>query len=181
MGRRPRAALRAGLGLLCTLLLASCVHAPLAGPPSVHRYFPLEAGRSWTFRVERPGEDAGTTLTRVTSREGATASMVSGETSYRYELRPDGVWRPSVAAYLLRAPLEEGASWEGPLGGRLTVTGVGVDVTVPAGAFADCVVVEEKAAQVRQVHTFCRDVGPVRLVQEVEGVPIAIAELVAAG
>ena len=63
------------------------------------------------------------------------------------------------------------------------VTAVGRTVTVPAGTFPDCVVVDERvpAAQIRQVHTFCPGVGPVRLTQYADGARIAEGVLVAYG
>lgn len=172
----------------CVLVAVAACATPGRAPSSSEtplwkRLYPLEVGRSWTFQVKRPGGETTTTVTRVAAVEDGAVVMVSGDVSYRYVLRDDGLWRPSQQAYLLKAPIEEGASWPGAVGGTVKVLSTDETVTVPAGTYAHCVVVEENVPEARLVqrHTFCPDVGPVRLEQYAGGALLAEARLVTFG
>lgn len=166
------------------ILVAGCVHAGAAGPDprSPIALYPLAAGHTWTFRVTRPGAPgASTTVTRVSAVDGHRVRIRSGTTRYAFFLRADGIYRPAQNAYLLKGPVKKGARWPAPFGGTDLVTAVEQTVTVPAGTFHRCVVVDERVpvARIHQVHTFCPGVGPVRLVQFEDGAKVAEAVLVA--
>lgn len=181
-----RALVRAGVSAALVLACTACAHgeAATASGPLFRRLYPLDAGRSWTFQVARPGvPGTTTTVTRVDGVDGKRVTLRSATLQYTYEIRVDGIYRLRQGAYLLRAPISADATWPGPFGGHDRVTAFEKKVTVPAGTFENCVVVDETvpAARIRLVHTFCPGVGPVRLVQYADGAKVAEGVLAAYG
>ena len=151
--------------------------------PETGSLFPLEQGMTWTFRIIDSEGGRMDVITRVDRREGEVAHLVSGSTHYAYELRDDGIYRPSIDTYLLKEPVEAGMSWTGGEGYRVIVVAVGQRVEVPAGTFRGCVVIEEMLGdiEVRQVHTLCPGVGPVRIEQFMNQDLVAQGELIGFG
>ncbi len=171
------------LTALVLLPLGCHKHASGAGPSPTGRLFPLDEGMTWTFRLETADGQTMDLITRVDHVHEGVAHLTSGMTSYAYELREDGIFRPSMDAYLIKEPIREGSSWAGIHGGTVTVLASDETVSVPAGTFEGCVRVEEAVEEMgqSQIHTFCPGVGPVRLEQFVSGRSIARGELIAHG
>jgi hypothetical protein len=164
---RRRVASLACVSLAAGLVLAGCAAQASAGksaaPPAVERFYPLRAGSVWTYDVDTGEGVPVLAITRVVAREGNSARVSSGAEPVAYEQRTDGLFRPGRNAYLLKAPLVEGASWDDGEGGVARITRTGVTLSTVAGSFSGCVEVSEggSAKQVRTV--FCPDVGPVEL------------------
>jgi hypothetical protein len=179
-GRRPLDLLLVGS---VALLVAGCAHLMRGPDPATDSIFPLTEGRTWVFRVDAGDGESVDVITRVVSIEDNRVEMTSGTTRYVYEIREDGLYRPSLDAYLIRMPLETGASWPGPHGGTVTVLSVDESVTVPAGTFERCVRIEEATphGEQRQIHTFCPGVGPVRLEQYLQDMSHAVGTLTSFG
>ena len=125
--------------------------------------YPLQAGNAWSYDVDT-GE-ASTTLgiTRVEAFDGRIAEVHTGRVVVRYEVLSEGIRVPPGDAWLIRAPLVEGATWPGR-GGR-TARLVSTDTTVetPAGTFDRCVEVVETGGklELEVLTVYCPQVGPV--------------------
>ena len=159
----------AWLLLWSTLLWLGCG----GGPPraeshdrlSVDRLYPLRPGSVWTYDVDT-GEGLPTlAITRVTGRTGDQVEMSTGSDSISYQVRPDGLFRPDLGSYILRAPFQKGARWETREGQSAEITDVAKQVSCPAGDFQGCLEVREAGGpSQKQVRTvFCPDVGPVEI------------------
>jgi hypothetical protein len=170
-------ALGLGLGLALTPSCASAPPPPLAPvlPPSEEAqvYYPLEPGWIWAYDVDRAGEHI-LAVTSVQRRGAHDATLQAGGETLRYDVGPAGIARvagvPDEADkrwsndFLIKNPVRRGASW--PIdGGTATITDFGRSVTVAAGTFRNCVVVEEsRSAPARVVRTtYAPGVGPVAL------------------
>jgi hypothetical protein len=130
------------------------------------RLFPLEAGTVWSFNV-RTGDELPTFATlRVLSVSGDVASV------QRNRQAPDAVVfdasgiRHQGGAWILRAPIELGASW--PAGEDRTARVTAVDETVRTGLgeLHDCVRVVEVDGDtgIEAATVYCPDVGPALIV-----------------
>jgi hypothetical protein len=75
--------------------------------------------------------------------------------------------RHATGGYLLRGPLQQGATFRGRFG-QVMITRTNVTVKVPAGSFTGCLETEEAtpAKDKRATTVFCPDVGMVTLVVE---------------
>lgn len=159
--------------LLCAVVLATAgcatspsVSKPAAGPPpeDARAYYPLSAGWRWAYELEKGGERILATYA-VDEVAGDTVIMVAGDERLLYAVLPEGVARKdglAVSDYVVKSPVRAGATW--PLsGGVARVTAVGQTVTVPAGTFVNCAVVEEERTNPSRVirTTFGPQVGPV--------------------
>jgi hypothetical protein len=166
------------VALLIAILLTACAaDAPRAVTPrasavedvttasSVERFLPLEHDTVYSYDVYVPGQDAPETLILAVERHSASrADLRSGNVIRRVELDANGV-KLVTGGYLLRAPLELGASWAGPAG-SVRVSGVDQTIQVPAGSFSGCIETSESAGggALRRliVTSYCPDVGIVR-------------------
>jgi hypothetical protein len=124
-------------------------------------------GNQWAFDAEddEPG-GKGMFVTRVRRLPGPRFSLLSSQGSHVLVVRADGIVREESNAYLLRAPLSQGAAWPGENGATVRISAVDRTVEVPAGKFVGCVeTVEEIAGKPggtplrRVTTTFCPDVG----------------------
>jgi hypothetical protein len=163
-------------------LVAGAGPGALPAPGAVSGLHPCEPGLRVTYAVERderdtgarrvemvlgPGEPAGTCLLERT-RE-APGRAPSRET-WLLEHLPDRVavagWAEAPTLFrppILKAPLEPGRAWTFERQ-RWRVVAVGARVTVPAGTFEGCVVVEDEALEAgahRGRVTYAPGVGPV--------------------
>lgn len=130
------------------------------------RLFPLLDGSAWAYDVDTGDGDNVLAVTRVIGVTGNLVDVVTGNDDVaRYEQREDGIFRLATGAYLLKHPVEQGATW--PSGGDKTATIIDVNMAIEtlAGAFTECVAVEEVGAEsgltIRTV--YCPDVGPVEI------------------
>lgn len=165
--RRPAAvAVRALVMLVASGVALGCAASERSARPtvpSVRSLYPLAVGDAWSYDVDT-GEGARVlAITRVIGIRAGVAEVVTGQTSTRYELRPNGIWRVERGGYLLKSPIAIGASWMsgGDMTATITRTDIGVETT--AGRFARCIEVRETgAASGAVIHTtYCPDVGPV--------------------
>lgn len=139
-------------------------------PVSAHSLYPMELGRAWSYdAVARDGTSV-LVISRVVSAEGEVREIRTGAESQLYELRADGVYRRAREAYLLRDPIELGASWPSGPGQTATVKELGLEVDTPTGRHSRCVAVHEAGAEsglaVRTV--YCPGVGPAEVQASIE-------------
>lgn len=131
--------------------LSSCASAPVtpdqtrpAPSEDAASYYPLVTGWKWAYQLEKGSETILATYA-VTNGSADTAIVLAGDSHLSYALLPEGIARRDglrVSDFVLKNPIRSGASW--PLeGGEARVTEVGKTVTVPAGTFENCAVVEE--------------------------------------
>jgi hypothetical protein len=145
-------------------------------------YYPLEVGNRWTYEVGLLGEKS-TQEVRIVGREGqAFVDNKGGRlTADAFGIRDD-------KRYLLREPLEAGATWTNVVSAssieRYRVLDAGVSCESPAGRFTDCVRVEGRNrvnAETTLINemTFAPGVGLVDIetVAEVKGKRIPQASL----
>jgi hypothetical protein len=149
-------------------LLAACgAAAPPAGasaPVPVERLYPLRAGSIWTYDVDTGDGVPVLAITRVLSASPERIEVSSGGDPLLYQQRADGLYRTDLGIYVLRAPVQQGQSWDQG-GARAEVTDAQKSVTTVAGDFHGCVeVLEQGGPSNKHVRTvFCPDVGPVEI------------------
>jgi hypothetical protein len=142
---------------------------PEPGPPpeDASEFYPLMAGWRWAYDIEKGNEQI-LAIYAVVQRNGDVAILQAGEERLVYAVLPQGIIRgepvrdAAPGDFLLKSPLRLGAHWP-ILGGTATVAAVGKTVTVPAGAFSNCVVVEEnRSSPARLVRTtYAPGTGPI--------------------
>lgn len=164
------------LGLVTAMIVGACggaggpgPDAPGLDPRSPLALYPLEAGRVWSYNVDT-GEGTPTlAITRVLAVRGDRVEVSSGGDPVVYLVDDGDIRYGGVGGWLLRAPVEQGASWDGRGGRAARVVADGETVEVPAGVFDDCVTVEERDDETgrRIATTYCPGVGPVRVDAEV--------------
>src|SRR4030095_7900400 len=102
---------------------------------------------------------------------GDRAVLQAGEERIVYAVLPEGIARraPSpdqpTGDFLLRSPVRAGAHGTIEGGGTAPVAQAGRTVVVPAGSYANCVVVEESRVEPARLvrTTYAPGVGPVAL------------------
>jgi hypothetical protein len=138
-------------------------HAVAAGP-GVSRYFPLEEGRIYHYVTNDNGE-TGMLVAKV-HRDGPTRGELRlSNSTKRFVLSDDGVAYDG-GAFLLKAPIEVGATWPGEHGGTTRITSVDASPKVAAGSYSGCVETVEEGGRVpaaRYTTTYCPGVGMVLL------------------
>ena len=142
--------------------------APASAPPasgsSVERYFPLEEGKIYDY-VTNEGGDTGMLVARVHRTDASHGELRMSNASKRFVYKPDGV-AYDEGAYILKAPLEVGASWPGEHGGTTRIVSIDAAPKLAAGTYAGCVqTVEENGRPpgARYQTTYCPGVGMVLL------------------
>ncbi len=143
---------------------------PPPPPEDASAYYPLQAGWKWAYEIDRAGQTL-LAVYAVVQREGPTAVLQAGDEKLVYAVRPDGIVRGEPAAdpatppdFLLKSPIRLGTQW--PIdGGTATVASVGKTVSVPAGEFINCLVVEEnRSSPARLVRTtYAPGTGPIAI------------------
>ena len=160
-----------------TLILAGCSPEapPKSAPPAsprtfgeVDAYLPLKAGTVLAYNTlnETSGEE-GTLVMEVKRPRPDRVELSVGGKITRLDLVAEGAQLVN-GGWLLRTPLETGASFKGQFGAvRITKTKGAAEV--PAGNFNDCITTVERSphSDKEVTTTFCRDVGIVKL--DVEG------------
>lgn len=166
-------------GLAFVMVLAACgdpkpVAAPLApkGPSasSADTYFPLEEGRLYHYVTTENG-DTGMLVARVHRTDATHGELRLSDASKRFVYSPEGVAYDG-GAFILKAPLDVGATWPGEHGGTTKVTRTDATPKVQAGAYAGCVETVEEGGRPqgsRYVTTYCPGVGMVLLEVVVKG------------
>ena len=142
----------------------------VAAAPVVHRtlsaadLYPLDPGWKWAYDLVKDGQTM-LALYSVIDRTGDTATVQGGEDQMSYVVGPEGIAQkdgPVVGDFIVKNPIASGTEWA-VAGGRARIVAVGQSVTVTAGRFDDCVLVEAtRSNPVRAVRTtFAPGVGPV--------------------
>lgn len=161
-------AMRPWLSVMVAILLSSCATAPAHAPQiddanDALAYYPLLPGWGWAYDLERDGATV-LALYAVVERRRDFAVVAHAGERLEYDLTAAGIARHDGGDYILRAPVRGAASW--PIAaGTASIVEVAKSVTVPAGSFRDCVVVEEARHAPERVArtTYCRGVGPVEI------------------
>jgi hypothetical protein len=159
-------------GSLSGLACATTQQAPARTPPpeQAAAYFPLAPGWKWAYEIEKGGEKILATYAAL-QQVGDTVIIQAGEERNGYAILAEGIARReslNPGDFILKTPIRAGATW--PLaGGQATVVAVGQDVTVPAGTYADCAVIEEARTNPDRVlrTTYAAGVGPIALEYQV--------------
>lgn len=154
-------------------MMAGCATAPAtpeaaAGPPpeDAAAYYPFTTGWKWAYNVDRLGDGMLATYAVVEVRDG-TAIVQSGEQKISYALSPEGIARRDgmrSSDYLLKSPIRTGATWTLE-DGQAKVATTGQAVTVPAGTFVNCALIEESRTNPQRIGrtVYCAGVGPVSI------------------
>lgn len=161
-------AIRRWLCLVVAILLSSC--ATRAGRPTelavaddALAYYPLLPGWGWAYDLERDGTSV-LALYAVVERRADFAVVEHAGERIAYDLTPDGIARRDGGDYILKTPVRGAASW--PIAaGTASIVEVAKNVTVPAGSYRDCAVVEEARHAPERVArtTYCPGIGPVEI------------------
>jgi hypothetical protein len=134
-------------------------------------YYPLEPGWRWAYDLEKDG-DKMLAVYSVLERTADTATIQAGDDRLTYAITPEGIAQkdgPTVGDFVLKNPPLMGGEW--PVqGGTAKVVAAGQQVTVAAGKFDNCVVVEvTRSDPVRIARTtFAAGVGPIALEFQVQ-------------
>lgn len=156
------------------IAIALCLSAACAGKtsPATERskidpsdLFPMREGNAWSYDVDTGEPKTTLAITRVESFDGRIAVLRTGRKLIRYEVLAEGIRVPPGDAWLLRAPLEEGAIWPSRAGREARLVSTGVRLETPAGTFEGCFEVLETGGELElEVRTvYCPRVGPVAL------------------
>jgi hypothetical protein len=134
-------------------------------------FYPLALGWKWAYDLEKDGQKI-LAVYSVLERTPDTAIVQAGEDRLMYAITPEGIAQKegaSVGDYVIKNPVAAGTQWA-VAGGTAKVVAVSTEVTVEAGRFADCVVVEVTRTEPTRIArtTFAPDVGPVSLEFQVQ-------------
>jgi hypothetical protein len=159
---------------LLLLLAAGCakeatpVGTQKPEPQSSHpvlRYFPLEEGKIYHY-VTKEGDEQGMLVAKVRRSSETTGELQLSNATKRFTILPDGITYTG-GPYVLKSPLDVGASWKGEHGGTTKIEKVDAAAQVPAGSYAGCLLTVEEGGRpqnVRYETTYCPGVGMVLLV-----------------
>ena len=159
--------------VLVALALASCGEDRAAQPaPKVARapasqvgaFFPLPEGTLF-HSVTDVGGEQGMLVARVHRTDDTHAELRMSNATKRFVVTAAGVSYDG-GAFLLKAPLEVGATWPGEHGGTTRIDATDAEATVPAGHFSGCVRTVEEGGRppgARYATTYCPGVGMVLL------------------
>jgi hypothetical protein len=158
-------------GVVGALLFVGCASGSTASTPETPpvpliaaEYYPLQPGWKWSYDIEKDGQHI-LAFYSVVSRTGDTATVQAGDDRLSYAVTPLGIAHKDggvMGDFLIKDPLAPGAGW--PLAeGKAQVASIGLEVTVPAGTFKNCVVVEETRSDPTRVvrTTFAPATGPI--------------------
>lgn len=175
---RARVAAVALAGALTASVSAGCAsssagagaHTPRANLKAAD-YYPLDRGWKWAYDLEKDGQKI-LAVYAVLERTGDTAVVQAGDDRLLYAITADGVAQKDGGAlgdYVIKNPIAAGTVWP-VAGGTAKVAAVAQTLTVEAGEFHDCVVIEvTRTDPVRIARTtFAPDVGPVALEFQVQ-------------
>jgi hypothetical protein len=170
--KMPPVFFRLGIAL-CLGGLACATSGASRGAPPPERaadYYPLTPGWKWAYQIEKGGQKILATYA-VTQQIGDSVIVQNGDERNGYTIRPEGIAKRdslSIGDFILRTPILAQASW--PLGeGKATVVSVGTEVTVPAGTYPNCAVIEENRSGPERVlrTTYAPGIGPIKLEYQV--------------
>jgi hypothetical protein len=124
--------------------------------------YPLTPGAVWSYDVDTGVGLNTLAISRVISVRGSRVEVGTGSTPIVYEVTSEGIRRQESRGWVLKSPIEKGASWNSDIG-HARVVSTQRTVNTPMGRFVHCVhVMERSENQGRQVDTvYCPQVGPV--------------------
>jgi hypothetical protein len=166
------------LPLCAILVLSACATAGGDASKRVPRtglkaadYYPLARGFKWAYDLEKDGERILATYAVVESNDQG-ATILAGTERLSYLTSPDGIAQIDGAGagdFILKNPMTKGAKWP-VAGGTAEVVSTTEEVTVDAGHFYDCAIVEVTRTDPPRIArtTFAPDVGPVSLEVQVQ-------------
>lgn len=149
--------------------------APPAAQPSrslaAEDYYPLSPGWKWAYDLEREG-DRVLAVYSVLERTSEKVVVQAGDDRLTYAVTAAGIAQHdagSAGDFLLKNPPALGAEWP-VFGGRAKVAAVNQQVSVPAGDYAGCLVVETlRSDPVRLSRTtYAPGVGPIAIEVQVQ-------------
>lgn len=149
---------------------AGVKHVPRVGLVAAD-YYPLAEGWKWAYDLEKDGEKI-LAIYAVTARTAEGATILAGPERLDYVVTPQGIAQADgagVGDYVLKNPLAKGATWP-VVGGTARVVSTTEELTVDAGHFYDCAIVEvTRTKPPRLVRTtFAPDVGPIAIELQVQ-------------
>jgi hypothetical protein len=175
LARISRAAL---CGLTLAASVGSCATTPASAPgaPSTTNldaagYYPLDVGWKWAYDLEKDGQKI-LAMYAVQERTADTATIQAGEERLAYGITPEGVAQKNgsmLGDFVIKNPVKAGLEWP-VLEGTAKIAAVGRSITVDAGKFDGCVIVEvTRSSPTRIVRTtFAPGIGPVAIEVQVQ-------------
>jgi hypothetical protein len=141
---------------------------PLSTKPpsgsSAEQYFPLEEGRIYAYSTSENG-DTGMLVAKVHRSDATHGELRLSNATKRFVFTPQGVAYDG-GAFILKAPLDVGATWPGEHGGTTKVVSIDASPKVVAGSYSSCVQTVEEGGRPqgsKYVTTYCPGVGMVLL------------------
>ncbi len=137
---------------------------------ALETYFPLEEGRLYHYVTTEAGEP-GMLVARVHRVDATHGELRLSNTSKRFVYSAEGVAYDG-GAFILKAPIDVGATWPGEHGGTTRVASVSASPKVAAGSYASCVQTVEEGGRTpgaRYTTTYCPGIGMVLLEVAVSG------------
>jgi hypothetical protein len=158
------------LGASCATTDAGVKHVPRTGLQAAD-YYPVAQGWKWAYDLERDGEKM-LAIYSVIERTGDGATIATGDERLTYAVTPQGLAKmdaKGVGDFVLKNPIAKDATWAVE-GGTARVVSTTDEVTVDAGHFYDCAVVEVTRTDPPRVARtiFAPDVGPVVIEVQVQ-------------
>lgn len=161
---------------IAPLLVAGCAspvsqaQAPEQPQASgVEKFFPLGDGYVYTYEtLDEDGRAQDMMLLRVRRPDPGRAELHTASGVRDLVVTADSIQR-QPGGFVLRAPLEKGAQWDGDNGGTTRVQDVNVKLTVPAGTFDGCIQTVEEisgTSRGRITSVYCPTVGLARMTVE---------------
>jgi hypothetical protein len=125
--------------------------------------YPLQTGNAWSYDVDTGEASTTLAVSRVHAFDGHIAEVHTGRAVVRYEVLTEGIRVSPGDAWLVRAPLEVGATWSGRGGRTARLVSTDTVIETRAGTFDRCVEVLETGGKLElEVRTvYCPRVGPV--------------------
>lgn len=131
---------------------------------SAEQYFPLEEGRIYHY-VTTEGGDPGMLVAKVHRTDATHGELRLSNATKRFVFTPGGVAYDG-GAFILKAPLDVGASWPGEHGGTTRVATIDAAPRVLAGSYSSCLQTIEEGGRTpgaKYTTTYCPGVGMVLL------------------
>jgi hypothetical protein len=136
-------------------------------PPSgssAEQYFPLEEGRIYAYATSENGE-TGMLVAKVHRTDATHGELRLSNATKRFVFTPEGVAYDG-GAFILKAPLDVGATWPGEHGGTAKLVAIDASPKVVAGSYSSCIQTVEEGGRPegsKYVTTYCPGVGMVLL------------------
>lgn len=121
-----------------------------SGVRTSREYYPLAVGNRWTYSLQPAPPDTPPQEAKILDKDGA--GFFVDNHGGKLAPRTDGIFDGLQGRYLLQEPVTVGHEWIAvPTATdveKFKITSVDTALTVAAGSFSDCVVVESKGPQV---------------------------------